>query len=139
MEYEPLEVVVDPHRALEPDAPVLRDDKEGKSDNHIFHWEAGDRAATDRAFEEAEVTVTQDLYVPRIHVASIETCGCVAEFDAVSGQPDGLDDDAGPPRGPDRRRAGGRPRRALRGEDPDHLARHRRADSAARCRSTPAT
>ena len=86
VEYEPLEVVVDPFRALEPDAPVLRDDKEGKSDNHIFHWEVGDRSATDRAFEDAEVTVTQDLYIPRIHVASIETCGCVAEFDAVNGQ-----------------------------------------------------
>ena len=86
VEYEPLEAVVDPFRALEPDAPVLRDDKEGKSDNHIFHWEVGDRSATDRAFEQAEVTVAQDLYIPRIHVASIETCGCVAEFDAVNGQ-----------------------------------------------------
>ncbi len=86
VEYEPLEVVVDPFRALEPGAPVLRDDKEGKSDNHIFHWEVGDRAATDRVFAEAEVTVAQDLYIPRIHVASIETCGCVAEFDATSGQ-----------------------------------------------------
>ena len=86
VEYEPLEAVVDPFRALEPGAPVLRDDKEGKSDNHIFHWETGDREATDRAFEQAEVTVAQDLYIPRIHVASIETCGCVAEFDAATGQ-----------------------------------------------------
>ena len=86
IEYEPLPVVVDPFKALEPDAPVLRDDKEGKTDNRIFHWEVGDRDATDRAFEEADVTVQQDMYLPRIHVASIETCGCVAEFDSVSGQ-----------------------------------------------------
>ncbi|HMB51787.1 MAG TPA: aerobic carbon-monoxide dehydrogenase large subunit [Thermoanaerobaculia bacterium] len=85
VEYEPLPVVVDPKKALEPDAPVLRTDKEGKTDNHIFHWEAGDREATDRAFEAAEVVVKQDIYLPRIHVASIETCGCVADFNPTDG------------------------------------------------------
>ncbi|MCH7521398.1 MAG: molybdopterin-dependent oxidoreductase, partial [Candidatus Marinimicrobia bacterium] len=86
VDYEPLEVVIDPFKALEPGAPVLRHDKEGQKDNRIFHWEAGDRAATERAFQEADVTVKQDIYLPRIHVASIETCGIVAEFDAVEGQ-----------------------------------------------------
>jgi aerobic carbon-monoxide dehydrogenase large subunit len=85
VEYEPLPVVVDPFKALEPGAPVLRTDKPGKQDNHIFHWEAGDRAGTDRAFAEAEVKVKQDIYIPRIHVASIETCGCVADFDRAMG------------------------------------------------------
>jgi len=80
VDYEPLPVVVDPKKALEPGAPVLRTDKEGKTDNHIWHWETGDRAATDKAFAEADVTVKQDIYIPRIHVASIETCGCVADF-----------------------------------------------------------
>ena len=70
--------MVDPKKALEPGAPVLRTDKKDKTDNHIWHWEWGDRAATDRAFAEADVTVKQDIYLPRIHVASIETCGCVA-------------------------------------------------------------
>ncbi|MCH7575282.1 MAG: carbon-monoxide dehydrogenase large subunit [Candidatus Marinimicrobia bacterium] len=86
VEYEPLEVVIDPFKALEPGAPVLRTDKEGQKDNRIFHWEAGDKAATDQAFKDAEVTITQDIYIPRIHVASIETCGIVAEFDSVEGQ-----------------------------------------------------
>jgi carbon-monoxide dehydrogenase large subunit len=85
VEYEPLPVVVDPFKALEPGAPVLRTDKEGKTDNHIFHWEVGDRAATDAAFDEAEVVVKQDVYIPRIHVASIETCGCVADFHKATG------------------------------------------------------
>src|SRR5262250_856340 len=84
VEYEPLPVVVDPLEALKPGAPVLRTDKKDKKDNHIWHWEWGDRAATDRAFTEADVTVTQDIYIPRIHVASIETCGCVAHFDKVN-------------------------------------------------------
>ena len=48
VDYEPLQVVVDPFKALEPDAPLLRPDREIKS-NRIFHWEAGDAAATDKA------------------------------------------------------------------------------------------
>ena len=84
--YEPLPVVVDPFKALELGAPVLRTDKPGKTDNRIFHWEVGDKAATDRAFRDAAVTVKEDVYIPRIHVSSIETCGCVAQFDRVSGQ-----------------------------------------------------
>jgi carbon-monoxide dehydrogenase large subunit len=86
VDYEPLPVVVDPFKALEPNAPVLRTDKKDKKDNRIFHWEAGDRAGTQKAFAEAEVVVKQDLYIPRIHVASIETCGCVADFDRVNGK-----------------------------------------------------
>lgn len=86
VEYEPLPVVIDPHKALQPDAPVLRTDKVGKKDNRIFHWEVGDKTATDRAFEKAEVKVKQDIYIPRIHVASIETCGCVAYFDSINGK-----------------------------------------------------
>jgi aerobic carbon-monoxide dehydrogenase large subunit len=85
VDYEPLPVVVDPFKALEPDAPLLRPDREIKS-NRIFHWEAGDAAATDKAFEDADVVVEQDMYIPRIHVASIETCGCVAQVDPVSGK-----------------------------------------------------
>ena len=86
VDYEPLPVVVDPFKALEPDAPVLRTDKEDKKDNHIFHWEVGDRAATESALAGADVVVKQDIYIPRIHVASIETCGCVADFDRVMGK-----------------------------------------------------
>ena len=66
VEYEPLPVLVDPHKALDADAPILREDVQDKDTvgqgprrhpNHIFTWEVGDEAATDRAFEEAEVTV----------------------------------------------------------------------------------
>src|SRR3954454_9151740 len=85
VDYEPLPVVVDPFKALAPGATVLRTDKPGKQDNHIFHWEVGDRAATDAAFAASDVTVAQDIYLPRIHVASIETCGCVADFDKATG------------------------------------------------------
>ncbi|MCI0337633.1 MAG: carbon-monoxide dehydrogenase large subunit [Acidobacteria bacterium] len=86
VDYDPLPVVVDPKKALLADAPVLRTDKPDKKDNHIWHWEWGDRAATDQAFREAEVTVKEDIYIPRIHVSSIETCGCIASFDKVIGK-----------------------------------------------------
>ena len=35
--------------------------------------------------EGADVVVAEDIYIPRIHVASIETCGCVASWDSVEG------------------------------------------------------
>ena len=80
VDYEPLPVVVDPFQALEPGATKVRDDKES---NHIWHWEVGDQAATEQAFADAEVTVKQDIYIPRIHVSSIETCGCIASWDPI--------------------------------------------------------
>jgi len=82
VEYEPLPVVVDPKKALEPGAPVLRQDRAQKN-NHIWHWQVGDQAATDRAFQGADIKIKQDMYIPRIHVASIETCGCIAQWDPV--------------------------------------------------------
>jgi carbon-monoxide dehydrogenase large subunit len=84
VEYDPLPPVIDPFKALEANSPIVREDKEKKS-NHIWHWEVGDRESTDRAFRRSEVTVQQDIYIPRIHVASIETCGCVAQWDRVQG------------------------------------------------------
>jgi carbon-monoxide dehydrogenase large subunit len=85
VEYEPLEPVIDPFKALEANSPLVRPDKDKKS-NHIWHWEVGDRAATQTAIDDAHVVVTEDIYIPRIHVASIETCGCVASYDKVSGK-----------------------------------------------------
>ncbi len=83
VEYEELEPVVDARRALEPEAPLVRDDLEGRTDNHIFDWEAGDLVATDRAFAAADVVVEQEMVFPRSHPAPIETCGAVAEYDRV--------------------------------------------------------
>jgi carbon-monoxide dehydrogenase large subunit len=76
VEYEALQPVIDPFKALEADSPLVRPDKDKKS-NHIWHWEAGDRDATPRAIDASDVVVAEDIYIPRIHVASIETCGCV--------------------------------------------------------------
>jgi len=82
VDYEPLPVVVDPMKALEPGAPILRPDRKEQT-NRIWHWEVGDREGTDKALKESDVVVKENLYIPRIHVSSIETCGCVASFDAM--------------------------------------------------------
>ena len=36
-------------------APVIRDDLDRRADNHIFDWETGDAARTERVFRDAEV------------------------------------------------------------------------------------
>jgi len=86
VEYEPLPAVSDARRAMDPAAPVIRDDQPGRTDNHIFDWEAGDAARTEQVFRDAEVTVSQDMLYPRVHPAPLETCGAVAAFDQVTGK-----------------------------------------------------
>ena len=85
VDYEELPVLVDPHKATDPSSPILREDREEKS-NHIFHWEVGDRQATDKAFADAPVKVSLDAYFPRCHPAPLETCGCVADFNRATGR-----------------------------------------------------
>jgi carbon-monoxide dehydrogenase large subunit len=84
VDYEPLPPVVNPFEAMK-DQVIVRDDKDNKT-NHIWHWEAGDKSATDKVFSEAAHVVKQYMHIPRIHVASIETCGMVADFSKVTGQ-----------------------------------------------------
>ena len=86
IEYESMKPLIDPHKALDADAPLLRPDKEGKTDNHIWHWQTGDQEATEQVFNEADVVVKEQVYIPRIHVASIETCGCVASYEKAEGK-----------------------------------------------------
>jgi len=86
VEYDILDPVIDARKALDPDAPVIRDDLEGKRDNHCFDWEAGDAAATDAVFDSADVVVSEDIVYPRVHPAPMETCGCVADYDRVDGR-----------------------------------------------------
>src|ERR1700694_6028537 len=86
VEYEPLGAVVDARKALDADAPVIRDDLEGRTDNKIYDWEAGDRARCDEGFANAEVIVSEDMIYPRVHPAPLETCGSVAHMDKVTGK-----------------------------------------------------
>ncbi len=95
VDYEPLPVVVDPFKAMAPDAPVVREDIKDKTDgahgrrkhyNHIFTFEAGDGQATDEAFERAEVTIKELIVYQRVHPSPLETCQCIASFDKARGE-----------------------------------------------------
>ena len=86
VEYDVLPPVVDARKAMAPGAPVIRDDLEGRTDNHIFDWEAGNKAETDAVFAAADVVVSQEIVYPRVHPAPMETCGAVADFDAIDGR-----------------------------------------------------
>lgn len=44
------------------------------------------REDTERAFQEAEVTVRQDMFYPRCHPSPMETCGAVADYDVSTGE-----------------------------------------------------
>jgi carbon-monoxide dehydrogenase large subunit len=85
VDYEELPVLVDPHKAQDTDAPILRDDREEKS-NLIFHWEVGDRAATEQQMKSAPVTALVKAFFPRCHPAPLETCGCVMDFNSATGK-----------------------------------------------------
>ena len=89
VEYEALPAVVNARKALDDDAPLIRDDKEGQTDNLASPtWEAGDAEEADRVFAEADVVVERDMIYPRCHPAPLETCGMIADMDPETGQLD---------------------------------------------------
>ena len=85
VEYDVLPPVIDARHALDPDAPVVRDEMDGRRDNRVFDWEAGDKAATDAVFASADVVISQEIVYPRSHPAPMETCGAVADFEPIDG------------------------------------------------------
>src|SRR5437867_3870474 len=85
VDYEVLPAVVDPHKALQSDAPLIREEKEGQTSNHIYHWEAGDKAKTEEAFAKADRVVTLETFYPRCHPSPVETCGIVADVNPATG------------------------------------------------------
>ncbi len=93
--YEALPALTDANRAMDEGAPVLREDVADKTEgahgprrhpNHIFTWEAGDRAATEQALADAEVVAEERIVYQRVHPCPLETCGCVASMDKVNGK-----------------------------------------------------
>ena len=95
VDYEELPALVDPFKALDDNAPLLREDIKDKMEgahgkrkhhNHIFSWEAGDQAATEEAISKAEVVAEELVSYQRVHPCPLETCGCVASMDKVNGK-----------------------------------------------------
>jgi aerobic carbon-monoxide dehydrogenase large subunit len=86
VDYDVLPVVTSPQQAREPNAALIRDEKEGQRDNQIYHWEAGDGDATDAAFARAAKVVQLTTHYPRSHPAPLETCGVLADVNSVTGK-----------------------------------------------------
>lgn len=86
VDYEVLPAVTSPQQALDSDAPLIRDEKEGQDDNLVYTWESGDADATDAAFAQADRVVSLETHYPRSHPAPLETCGIVADVNSVTGQ-----------------------------------------------------
>jgi aerobic carbon-monoxide dehydrogenase large subunit len=86
VDYEMLDPITSPQQALADGAVVIRDEKEGQTDNRAYTWEAGDKDATDAAFASAAKVVTLETHYPRSHPAPMETCGCVADLNPHTGQ-----------------------------------------------------
>lgn len=85
VDYQPLDAVVDPYAAMKPDAPLLREDREQK-DNHIFHWEVGDREGTENTLASSPIVVKEFIRMPRVHPAPVEPCGCIADYQKSTGK-----------------------------------------------------
>jgi len=79
--YEPLPAVVDPERALEPDAPVLHE-AVGSNLANNRRLVYGD---PDRAFRDADVVITERFRFPKYGSTPIETYGVIARWDMLEG------------------------------------------------------
>jgi aerobic carbon-monoxide dehydrogenase large subunit len=95
VEYEQLPVVMNPFKAMDDDAPTLREDIAGnmegahgprKHNNHIFTWEVGEKDATEAVIDGADVVAEEMVYYHRTHPCPLETCGSVASMDGVTGK-----------------------------------------------------
>jgi carbon-monoxide dehydrogenase large subunit len=86
VEYDILPAITSPDGAKAAGAPLIRDEKEGQKDNHIYHWESGNQATTQAAFANAHKVVRLHTFYPRCHPAPLETCGCIADVNGATGK-----------------------------------------------------
>ena len=80
--YEPLPAVVEPRAALEPGAPLVREEVEG---NLCLDYEAGDPEAVDAAFAAAAHIARVEILNQRVAVVPLEPRGAIGEYDSATG------------------------------------------------------
>jgi len=87
--------LIDPFKAMDPDAPVLREDLAGKTSgahgprkhhNHVFEWTVGDKDLTDAAFRKAEVTIKEMISYHRTIRRRWRPASASARFDKIKGE-----------------------------------------------------
>jgi carbon-monoxide dehydrogenase large subunit len=81
VDFEPLPVVVDAEKAIQPGAPQLHDEV---PNNTTFVWKVGG-GDVDKAFREAEVVVKERIVNQRLIPNAIEPRGMVAQYTPGSG------------------------------------------------------
>ena len=77
VDYDDLPVVTEMDAAMAPGAVQLHENAPG---NICYDWGIGDRGATEAALAASARTVTMEAVNNRIHVASMETRGCMADW-----------------------------------------------------------
>jgi carbon-monoxide dehydrogenase large subunit len=80
IDFEPLEVVVDIEKALDPDAPLIHEDLESNLAAHLIQ-NRGDYAA---ARSQADVVIKRKIDIDRGAAAAMENRGIVADWDSKS-------------------------------------------------------
>ena len=120
VDYEPLEAITSPQQALAEGAPVIRDEKEGQTDNHIYDWEAGDKDGDRPRLRRGRQGRLAGHVLPALPPGAARVLRLRRGRRPGDGQDDDLHDLAGPARPPHALRARRGPARA---QDPDHLAR----------------
>ncbi len=83
VDYEELPFVIHSEEAIKPGAPAVWD--ELPSNMPVETW-FGDRAATDKAFAQADHVVKLDMHIGRVTGVPIELRAAVANYDKASGR-----------------------------------------------------
>ena len=78
VEYEDLPSATTIEEAIAPDAPVVWDECR---DNVAFFHEAGNKAATEKAFAAADHVIKHNMRINRLTTVSMEPRGCIGEYD----------------------------------------------------------
>ena len=81
VEYEPLEVVADPRKAMEPGSPLLFEEQgTNVMFQRVFNW-----GEVEEVFREADHVFTEEFRWNRVGANPIETCGVISEWNPVDG------------------------------------------------------
>ena len=123
VDYEPLPPIVNPWQGLEPDAPVIRDDKTGQDSNVIYHWEVGDKARHRPGLRAGRRGLQAGAALPAQPPVADRVLRLGRRLQPGHLEAHRLHDHPGAAHHPRRGRDGGR---AARAHDPDRLAGHRR-------------
>ncbi|MAG32574.1 MAG: carbon monoxide dehydrogenase [Deltaproteobacteria bacterium] len=79
VDYEPLDPVVDPRKAMEPDSPLVIEERgTNVMLQRVFTW-----GEVDEAFRDADRVFTEEFRWHRLGASPLETLGVIAQWDAV--------------------------------------------------------